>query len=145
MMRARRIRATLLAPLAAPAVVWVGFLATALASTHQATDHTNPVAGFLFFGFALFVFGFPAALLATVVILLPASILVERYRVAAWPILAAVGAISGAVIMPAFLHWLVPRGSITMWPGAGAVAGAVVALVFLRLNRSVASARAPVL
>lgn len=50
---------------------------------------------------------------------LPVSILAERYRVAAWPILVAIGAVAGGVIMPAFLHWLEARGHISMWPGAG--------------------------
>ncbi len=121
--------------MAAPVVVWIGLLATAIASTHQANDQTDPVAGFLFLGFALFVFGYPVALTATIAILLPVSILVERYRVVAWSILAAIGAIVGGLIMPAYLHWLVPRGNIRMWPGAGAVAGAAVGLLFWRLNR----------
>jgi len=133
--RARWIRATLVAPVAAPAVVWVGFLVAAIASTHHVASGINPVAGSLFLAFALFVFGFPAALIATIVILLPVSILAERYRAVAWPIFVAIGAVAGGVIMPAFLHWLEPRGHISMWPGAGVVAGAAVALLFWRISR----------
>jgi hypothetical protein len=132
--RFRRLRATLVAPIAAPAVVWMGFLTTAITTTHQA-DHTDPVAGWLFVAFALFLYGFPAALAATTAILLPASIVLERNPVARTPILVSIGAIGGTVLMPAYLHVLAPRGTFSLFPGAGAAAGAAVALLFCRLSR----------
>jgi len=133
MTRPRHIRAILIAPIAAPIVVWLGLLVRAVVTTHPGVDQTNPVPAALFLAFAMFVLGFPVALSATIALLLPASVVLERHQTRAIPMLAAIGAVGGAVLLPAFLRWLEPRGSIDLWPGAGAAAGAAVAFVFGRI------------
>ena len=135
MSRRRLWTAVLLAPLAAPLILWLGsILADVLRCVHARCDsEIHSVASVMFLGFVFAVFGYLPSLAATALIITPAFVLAGAdgsFRSARTLGIIALGAAAGAVLMPAYLHFLQAGGTIDLMPGAGILAGASVAMVF---------------
>lgn len=135
-MSSRRLwTAVLVAPLAAPLILWLGsILPSVLHCLHSGCDaEIHSVASVIFLGFAFAVFGYLPALAATALIITPAFVLGRadgNFRSARTLGIVVLGAAAGAILMPAYLHFLQPGGTIDLMPGAGIVAGAAVSMVF---------------
>jgi hypothetical protein len=119
-----------LAPLAAPLAIWGGLLIRALILPTRGNDPTlNPVA-VLVLAVALIAYGAPLAYAATLAFVWPVFRLLESVRRADWWWMAAVGAVAGVVLFPAYLKFLDPHAFFRLFPGAGALAGGANAIAF---------------
>jgi hypothetical protein len=118
--------ALIVAPLATPIAAFVG---TALygATTHHssAQDPPTTLVTVLVVLFAFIVFGAPVAYVATAAVVWPVSLLLRSAGWARWWSLTGIAALGGAMLLPAYAHWLAPRGTIDFFPAMGLVSGAV--------------------
>ena len=125
-MQPRFGKAIVVAPLAAPVAIFsMLLLREAFGSVHEGSIAAIPV-----WLFALVLFGAPPAYLSTLVILWPVSRALASAERFTWPVATAISAFAGAIIMPAYLRALEPRGRIDLFPGAGVLAGAATGLAF---------------
>jgi hypothetical protein len=131
----RRRFAFAVAPLAAPLAVFVGALAQAALSRSRLVSPTPATpASLVVLLWALVLFGAPIAYAATAIILWPATVLLRRWRLLRWWTLSTIAALAGSVLLRAYAAILQPRGTIDLFPGAGAVAGAAVAITWWRIG-----------
>jgi hypothetical protein len=126
----RFLRAVALAPIAAPFAILTGTVTHILADARPLPPELNSVSGIILICLIVFVFGVPLSYGSTVLILWPAAVMLEKSGHLEWWSLTAIGAVAGALLLPAYLHLLSPRGTWEFFPGAGFVAGALTALVF---------------
>jgi hypothetical protein len=127
--------AVLLAPLAAPLILWLGSILAGVVHCVRAgcDSEIHSVASVMLLGFVFAMFGYLPSLAATALIITPAFVLGGAdgsFRSARTLGIVGLGAATGAVLVPAYLHFLQPGGTIDLMPGAGILAGASVAMVF---------------
>lgn len=122
--RRRTIAALLLAPLASPIAAWLGSLLHGLTIHPRAGDPPWSVAAALVIMVAFVLFAAPVSYVATAVIVWPAALLLRSAGSVRWWSLTSIGALAGAALLPAYLHWLAPRGTFDFFPGVGLVSGA---------------------
>ncbi|HXT17541.1 MAG TPA: hypothetical protein VN706_18005 [Gemmatimonadaceae bacterium] len=118
-----------IAPLAAPLAVFVAVLARAASNGGRLSGPTPATpASLLVLLWVFMLFGAPLAYAATVIVLWPATVLLRHWNLLRWWTLATIGALAGTVLLRAYAALLQPNGTIDLVPGAGAIAGAAVAL-----------------
>jgi len=124
-----RRTAFVIAPLAAPLAVFVGALPHAAWSRGRLAGPTPATpASLLVLLWVFALFGAPLAYAATIIILWPATVLLQRWHLLRWWTLATIAAVAGSMLLHGYTAVLQPRGTIDLVPGAGAIAGAAVAI-----------------
>jgi hypothetical protein len=127
--------AVFFAPLAAPLILWLGSILAGVVRCLRAgcDSEIHSVASAMLLGFVFAMFGYLPSLAATALIITPAFVLGGAdgsFRSVRTLGIVALGAATGAVLVPAYLHFLQPSGTIDLMPGTGILAGASVAMVF---------------
>ena len=128
--RARLGLALGLAPLAAPLAVWLGLLARAALSPRRVHGSTNPVVDAGVLAVLLVAYAAPAAYPATFAFAWPLYRFLRATGRVTWWIFTVSGAALGALLLPLYLHFLNPRGSIDFFPGVGLIAGGATGFAF---------------
>ena len=128
--RARLGLALALAPLAAPLTVWVGLVVRAAVSPQRFRGSPNPVVDAGVLAVLLVAYAAPATYPATLVFAWPLFRFLRSIDRVRWWIFGVSGAAVGAALLPAYLHFLNPRGWVDFFPGVGLIAGAATGIAF---------------